>query len=163
MPKYALRFDQDLCVGCQACEVACKQEHGIPVGLKWLQVVEIGPRQVGEKLKLDFRLLRCMHCGKPPCRDICPVQAIYKRGDGLVLIDEELCIGCEECIEACPFEVPQLNNESNVVEWCNMCVHRIEQGLQPSCVQHCPTEAIQFGDINILTQTARRKRAESRI
>jgi anaerobic dimethyl sulfoxide reductase subunit B (iron-sulfur subunit)/Tat-targeted selenate reductase subunit YnfG len=78
-----------------------------------------------------------------------------------VLIDSELCIGCKECIEACPFGAPQFDPEQEIVGMCNLCAHRLDQGLKPACVEHCPTEAIKFGEINELkwrtTKTAELK------
>ncbi len=161
MVKYSLLVDQDLCLGCQACEVACKQEHDIPVGPRWMRVIMVGPEEVGGKLRLSFSHLRCMHCGKPVCVDACPVDAITKRVDGIVLINEELCTGCEACIEACPFGAPQYNPEKNTVEMCTLCVHRVDKGLKPACVLVCPTGALLFGDINELTQSKARKRAKT--
>ena len=146
MPKYSLLFDADLCHGCQACEIACKQEHSLPVGPRWIHAMPYGPRPVGNKLVLTFKSTRCMHCARPPCMPACPVDAISKRADGIVLIDEELCIACGACVEACPFEAPQFNPEKNTVEKCNLCVHRVDAGLKPACVRACPTGALVFGD-----------------
>ena len=161
MPRYSLVFEPDLCVGCQACEIACKQEHDIPVGPRWIHVFPRGPEEVGGKLVLTFKNIRCMHCGKPPCIDACPVDAITKRADGVVLINTELCIACNECIEACPFSAPQFNPEKDTVEKCNLCVHRLDIGLKPACVLVCPTGAIRFGDINEQTLALAKRRAKA--
>ncbi|WP_309493183.1 4Fe-4S dicluster domain-containing protein [Candidatus Hecatella orcuttiae] len=150
MVKYALMFHPDRCVGCPTCVVACKQENEIPVGPSWLRITK-RVYKVDGKLKMSFNLLRCMHCGRPPCIEACPVNAITKRSDGIVLINKELCTGCKACIEACPFKAPQYNPEKDVVEMCTLCVHRIEKGLLPSCVQHCPAGALYFGDVNAVT------------
>lgn len=158
MPKYSLVFEADLCHGCQACEVACKQEHDLPVGPRWIRVAPHGPDQAGTKLVLTFKSRRCMHCSRPPCIDACPVDAITRRADGIVLISEDLCIVCDACIEACPFEAPQFNPQKNMVEKCTLCVHRIDEGLKPACVQACPTEALLFGDINEVTEELRMRK-----
>jgi Fe-S-cluster-containing dehydrogenase component len=76
----------------------------------------------------------------------CPVAAISKRSDGIVLFSEELCIGCKACVEACPFGAPQYSSEKDIVRACTLCVERIDQGLKPSCVHHCPTNALYLGD-----------------
>jgi DMSO reductase iron-sulfur subunit len=144
--KKSLLLDVDLCVGCFACEVACKQEHNLPVGRRWIRVVKVGPKKVGGKLFMHFVPVHCRHCGKPPCIDVCPVGAISKRSDGIVLSNEELCIGCKICMEACPFGALQYNPEKEVIEACNLCVERVDKGLEPICVQNCPTGALRFGD-----------------
>jgi len=160
MSGYSLIFDRDLCVGCHACEIACKQEYDIPVGPRWMQVIPRGPDEVGGKLVLTFQNIRCMHCGKPPCINACPVDAITKRGDGIVLINPDLCIACKACIEACPFAAPQFNLEKNVVEKCTLCEHRLSKSLEPACTLVCPTGAIRFGGIHGLTQTLGKRRTK---
>ena len=94
MNRNRLFIQYDLCFGCHACEVACQQENGLPAGLKWLSVKQVGPKQVNGKLAMDFIPMTCMHCGKPPCMDVCPVEAITKGTDGIVRISRDLCIGC---------------------------------------------------------------------
>ena len=159
--KKKLLADIDACIGCFACEVACKQEHDLPVGPKWIKVVQIGPTEISGRLFMDFVPMHCRHCEKPPCMAACPVDAISKRNDGIMFFDEELCIGCTECVEACPFGAPQFNPEKEVVQACNLCYERIDKGLSPSCVQNCPTDALLFGDPNALSDRLREKQATS--
>ena len=159
MTQYALLVDEKRCVGCQTCEVACKQENSLPVGPKWMAVIS-RIKEVDGKLVMSFSLIRCRHCANPPCIPACPTNAITTRTDGIVLIHQELCDGCMACIEACPFGAPQFNPEKNTVEMCTLCVHRIEKALKPACVQHCPSEALHFGDINELAQVIRERRAQ---
>ena len=109
--KYGLIVDSTLCVGCHACEVACKQEHSLPVGPNWINVYEDEPRLIEGKLQLRYTVTHCMHCSHPPCLDSCPVDAISKRPDGIVLIDASTCIGCRKCVEACPFGVMQFDDD----------------------------------------------------
>ncbi len=142
MVKYSLLVDQDACIGCQICEVACKQENNLPVGPRWLRVIQIGPEEVDGKLVVSFSPIQCLHCVKPACIDVCPTNAITKRADGIVLIKPEWCIGCQNCEVACPFGVPQFNREKNIVEKCTLCVHRVEQGLESACARYCPARAI---------------------
>ena len=162
MTKYAMLFRKDLCLGCQACEIACKQEHDIPVGPRWTRIITLGPEEKAGKIRLSFEQTRCMHCGHPPCIAACPVDAISKREDGIVLINEELCIGCSACIEACPFGAPQYNPRKDKVEKCNLCAHRIDRGIEPACVHTCPTGALVFGEKNEVTEIIRVKKAKSK-
>ena len=160
MPQYTLLIDYKLCFDCKACEVACKQENDLPVGPKWIHVVTVGPKKVGDKLVVDFIPMTCVHCAKAPCIDACPTDAITNRQDGIVIIDPALCNGCMACIPACPFAAPQFNPEKNVVEKCNLCLNRVEKGLKPSCVQACPSGAIYFGEVNEVIQLMREQRAQ---
>jgi len=148
--RISLIVDLDRCLFHRSCEVACQQENNLPLGVKWMRVLVAGPEEVDGKLKRTFPHIRCRHCGQPPCIEACPTEAITKRADGIVLIDPELCIGCKECIEACPFGAPQFDPEQEIVGMCNLCAHRLDQGLKPACVENCPTEAIKFGEINEL-------------
>ena len=141
-------IDIKYCTGCSACEIACKQENSIPVGIKWINVVKVGPRMVGKKLKMDFIPMRCRHCVKAPCIEACPEKAITSRQDNVVLIDPDLCTGCMACFEACSFGAIQLNPQTRVAEKCTLCVHRIDAGLEPACVHACPSKCMYFGDIN---------------
>ena len=159
MTKNKLFIDYELCFGCYACEVACKQENGLPPGPKWISVKTVGPRKIDGKLVMDFVPLTCMHCGKAPCIDACPEGAINKRDDGIVLISPELCIGCLACLQVCPFSALQFNEERDLVEKCDLCVHRIEHDLKPACVQACPAGAIYFDDANEITEKLRQRRA----
>lgn len=153
-------IDLEYCIGCRACEVACKQENNIPVGIKWINVVKVGPRTLGNKLRMDFVPMMCRHCAKAPCIDACPEKAITKRSDGIVLIEPELCVGCVSCAEACPFGVIQVNDKTRVAEKCTLCAHRVDAGLEPACVHACPSKCMYFGDINELTRIVQIKEAK---
>ena len=163
MEKKSLLVDTDLCYGCFSCEVACKQEHGLPAGTNFITVHQVGPTRIGGKLKMDFVPMACKHCGKPACIEACPEDAIYKRSDGIVLISEEKCTGCQICIEACPFGAPQFVTEKNIVQKCDLCVERTDRGQLPACVHHCPTEALIFGDPRILSERIQKRQAESMV
>jgi tetrathionate reductase subunit B len=156
----ALLVDDELCFNCKACEVACKQENDVPVGLRWITVITVGPKKVGENLITKFVPTTCYHCAKPPCAEVCPTGAIEKRADGIVIIDANLCTGCGACIPACPFSVIGINPGTGVAEKCTLCQHRVEKGLLPACVQHCVAQAIYFGDVNEISQRMREDRAQ---
>ena len=161
MEKKSLLVDMDLCYGCFSCEVGCKQEHGLPSGANFITVHQVGPTRIGGKLKMDFVPMACKHCGKPACVEACPEDAIYKRSDGIVLINDEKCTGCQICMEACPFGAPQFVTEKNIVQKCDLCVDRTDRGQVPACVHHCPTEALIFGNPNNLSERIQKRRAES--
>jgi len=150
--ELALIIDTTQCVGCSACEVACKQEHNLPVGPRWIRVYPDAPRVMEDKWQLRYTVTHCMHCSQAPCRDVCPVNAITKRPDGIVLLDEHLCIGCKDCIDACPLGVMQFEEQKRVAQKCNLCVERIDRGLQPACVNVCPSHCIHFGDTSEIAQ-----------
>ena len=147
MSQYSLRVNHKLCFGCFTCEVACKQEHDIPPGVNWIKVVTVGPRHVDGKLSLDFIPMTCRHCLKAPCIDACPVEGtIVKLPNGAVVINSSLCIGCMSCADACPFQAIVADQAKNIAAKCDLCLHRIDRGLKPSCVKHCPSGCLQFGD-----------------
>jgi len=160
MERYSLLIDPSLCIGCQACEVACKQANNLPVGPKFMRVITVGPLKRGEKLEMSFVPMACMHCADAPCISACPEGAITRRADGIVLINESSCIGCKYCMEFCPFGALQFNDTKGVVEKCTLCVERLDKGLKPMCELHCPTRAISSGDINELSELKRQQRAK---
>jgi Fe-S-cluster-containing dehydrogenase component len=123
-------------MGCHACEVACKQEHGLGVGPRLVRVIE----EVA-----DFIPVYCHHCARPPCKDSCPVEAISRDAQGIVLIDRNLCIGCRDCIEACPFGAMQFEDNQEVAVKCDLCIERLADNKQPSCMSVCPTGCIHMG------------------
>jgi len=152
MTIHEIYIDDQECWGCKTCEVACKQEHNLPVGVRWIMVSADGPREIAGSLRLNYVVTHCLHCSHPPCRDDCPASAITKRDDGIVLIDETLCISCQNCLVACPLRVVQFEADSGVAQKCNLCVERIDQGLMPACVNVCPSQCIYFGDIQEIAE-----------
>lgn len=144
--KYGFLIDHDRCIGCHACTVACKAENAVPVGnfRTWVKYVEKG---TFPEVRRHFAVLRCNHCNNAPCVKICPVNALEKRGDGIVDIDRNACIGCRACMQACPYDAIYLNEDSGAIEKCHFCAHRVEKGLEPACVIVCPEQAIIAGDI----------------
>lgn len=133
----------DLCIGCFSCVVACKQEHHLPVGVNWIKIHRIDGTKSGEP-SLTFKMDFCQHCDNPPCLSVCPSDAITKREDGIVLIDDNICIGCQLCIDACPFGAIEYDVDRGVASKCTLCLHRLEQNREPSCVTYCPANAISI-------------------
>ncbi|MFC1985280.1 4Fe-4S dicluster domain-containing protein [Chloroflexota bacterium] len=144
MSDKLLLIDTDKCIRCYACEIACKEESNFSVGPRACRVVTVGPRKVGGELHMDFAPAICVHCDDPFCAYFCPVGAITKRGDGIVVINEEKCNGCGRCIYGCPYGVMWYNPERDVAAKCSLCADRIDDGLEPSCVKHCIGGALQF-------------------
>lgn len=164
-----MAVDLKRCVGCQSCTVACKAENGTPPGVFWTRVIskEEGAYPFAYTV---FMPLRCNHCSEPPCVPVCPTGASHKRRkDGIVLVDQDLCVGCHSCVVACPYQarsIPESDHgyygrektpyeDATYRKWrpgaaqkCTLCVHRIDKGLSPACIETCPTKALVFGDVN---------------
>ena len=140
-----IKIDHDACWGCKTCEVACKQENHATDGVKLITVLEEGPQLVDGKLSFTFRVNLCRHCDDPPCADACPEAAITKRSDRIVVMDDGLCTGCQACIEACPYDAIDFDPDKGIAQKCNLCHHRIENGLIPACADNvCPAHCIYF-------------------
>lgn len=144
MPGRVFLVDVDRCVGCYACEVACKQENELSLPSRWCMVTRVGPRRVQGELHMDFVTGICLHCDDPTCSHVCPAGAIGKRDDGVVLIDAEKCTGCGLCVHACPYGAISLDEEKGRAGKCSLCFERVDRGLEPSCVQHCISGTLQF-------------------
>ncbi len=144
--KYGFAIDQRTCIGCHACTVACKTEHQIPVGQfrTWVKYVDSGTFPDSTR---DFGVMRCNHCTDAPCVKICPTTALFKRDDGIVDFDNERCIGCKSCMQACPYDAIYIDEDTHTAAKCNFCAHRVDQGLEPACVTVCPTHSIWVGDL----------------
>ena len=147
MVNYGFVIDNRTCIGCHACTVACKSEHDVPIGVNRTHVkyIETGTYPNSSR---EFRVHRCNHCEDSPCTDICPTSALYSREDGIVDFDDERCIGCKSCMQACPYDALYIDPNKGTAAKCNYCAHRIEAAYEPACVVVCPTESIISGDLD---------------
>ncbi len=147
--KYGFVIDPKRCIDCRACLVACRAENNVPLDHTRIWVYDQGVQGQFPNLSQQFVPYNCMHCDEPPCVEACPSQATYKRPeDGLVVIDQEACIGCGLCIEACPYHARYLNPATGKADKCNACIQRTQQGEAPACVATCVGGARLFGDLN---------------
>jgi len=167
MVRWGMLVDTSKCAeGCDACVSACNEEHGIEnfgrpeTDPQWIRKVDLKDKQTGKEYSLP---LMCQHCENPPCVDVCPTGASFKRADGIVLVDKHICIGCRYCMMACPYKArsfvhENLSNQKSyaprgkgTVESCTFCVHRVDNDRTPACVEACGSEghhALVFGDLN---------------
>src|SRR5437868_5544808 len=146
MPKFGFVIDNRKCIGCHACTVACKSEHQVPIGVDrtWVKYIEKGNFPNNRRF---FSVMRCNHCERAPCVTICPVTALFRRDDGIVDFNSDRCIGCKACLQACPYDALYIDPDTDTAAKCNFCTHRLDMGLQPSCVVVCPEQAIIAGDM----------------
>ncbi len=144
---YAMVIDLRQCVGCQACTASCIVENNVPIGQHRTFVTEA---ELGEfpDVKKGFLPQLCNHCDEPACVPVCPTGATFKREDGIVVVDNEVCWGCGYCINACPYDKRYFNQKTKTADKCNFCAQRVDKGLLPGCVETCIGGARVFGDIN---------------
>jgi anaerobic dimethyl sulfoxide reductase subunit B (iron-sulfur subunit) len=157
MTQLGFYFDSLACSGCKACQAACKDKNNLPVGLLWRRVYEVtggGWQQSGATWTSDvfaYNLsLSCNHCAQPICVEVCPTQAMQQRADGIVVVDEDRCVGCQYCSWACPYDAPQYDRAHGHMTKCDFCVDNLEVGLPPTCVAACPLRVLDFGEVNAL-------------
>lgn len=167
--RYGMVIDLKRCIGCYACVVACKAEHATPPGVlfSWAERREKGDYPNTQNVYIP---MLCHHCDKPFCIEVCPTGATYKRTDGIVMIDAEKCVGCQNCMAACPYDARYYLDEIRdyypgqgrteyeevgyrkhclgTVEKCDFCVARLQEGQEPACVANCPAVARIFGDLD---------------
>ncbi len=164
--RWGLLIDTSKCLTeCTACTTACASENGLvshgrpATDAQWLRKVQLKDKATGRTLSLP---VGCQHCEKPPCVDVCPTGASFRRADGIVLVDKHICIGCRYCMMACPYKARSFvheethNQKANAprgkgtVEACTLCVPRLDAGRLPACVEACQQEGHQamiFGDL----------------
>ena len=139
-------FDRSKCAGCRACTVACKMENNTPYAVNYRWVIEKESGTYPDPQVMFFSMA-CYHCNDPACMASCPVGAISKdAATGIVLIDQETCIGCKYCMATCPYGAPQFNEASGKVEKCTYCWERTAAGLLPACAFTCVGGGIQAAE-----------------
>lgn len=164
--RWGMLIDSTKCAsGCTDCVTACNTENGLsggtlPTDSQWIRKIEIKEVKTGKTQSLP---MMCQHCAEPPCVDVCPTGASFKRADGIVLVDKHICIGCRYCVMACPYKArsfvhePLSNQKPDVprgmgtVEGCTMCVHKVDRGETTACATACSAAghgAIVFGNLN---------------
>jgi len=146
--QLGFHFNLARCRGCHSCTIACKSENNTALDVNWRWVVYQEGGTYPNPTR-QFVTMACFHCAQPACMAACPVPgAIVKRkADGVVLINQDLCVGCRRCEFACPYGAPQFNTETRKVEKCTFCAHRLDAGLPPACVTSCVGDALHYGDL----------------
>lgn len=149
MGRLGFYFDQTFCTGCRTCQVACKDKNRLGVGTIFRKVTtyEIGDYP---DVQTYHYTASCNHCENPACVAICPTGAMYKAEDGTVIHDDAMCIGCQSCVNACPYKVPQYVEEEGIVRKCDACAYLRAKGENPACVDACPMRVLKFGDLDEL-------------
>ena len=162
--RWGFLIDANKCAdNCDKCVTACNEEHNLTgfgrpeTDAQWIRTVTLRDKKTGHTTKLP---MMCQHCANPPCVDVCPTGASFKRDDGIVLVDKHTCIGCRYCMIACPYKARSFVHETitnqkeysprgkGTVESCTLCVHRIDNDEIPACAEVCPEKAILFGNLN---------------
>lgn len=145
--KFGFLMDATRCIDCRACMVACSVENNVPMEHTRIWIKDTGVTGQFPDLKRYTIPHHCMHCLDPSCVSACTVGALQKNEDGVIVYDNERCIGCRYCMYACPFEIPNFEWEKRMalIIKCDFCMSRLEAGGQPACSATCPTQAIQFG------------------
>jgi formate dehydrogenase iron-sulfur subunit len=174
-PRMGFFTDTSVCIGCKACEVACKEWNSVPedgialtgmsydnsVGLSadtWRHVAFIEQRKPVADGQDQFRWLMasdvCKHCTHAACLDVCPTGALFRTEFGTVVVQQDVCNGCGYCVPACPYGVIDRREDDGRVWKCTLCYDRLGAGMEPACAKACPTESIQFGPLDELRDRA---------
>ena len=175
-PRVGFFTDTSVCIGCKACEVACKTWNDVPEdgimlsGMSYDNTVSLNastwrhvafieqPADSSDGLRWLMSSDVCKHCTEAACLDVCPTGALMRTEFGTVVVQDDLCNGCGYCVSACPFGVIERRESDGTAHKCTLCYDRIGDGLTPACAQACPTESIQFGPLDEL-----RERAQARV
>ena len=158
LKQYGFYFDEDRCVGCFNCVIACKSVNNHQTGIKWITLTESWKGNYPE-VSRKFMVIPCLHCENPPCLDACLPEAILKRTeDGIVVVERGKCNGCCECLTACPYSVPQFGSDG-LMQKCDFC---LSVGIAPACAVSCPAEALRYGPLDELIQIAQKQHKQAK-
>jgi Fe-S-cluster-containing dehydrogenase component/DMSO reductase anchor subunit len=146
--QYRFAFAVDACVGCRSCEVACAEQNGLPVGTSWRRVGEIERGSYPNAMRMQLSMA-CHHCLEPACLEGCPTEAYVKLANGVVQHHADDCIGCQYCTWNCPYSVPAFQPDRRIVTKCDMCLPRLDAGLEPACVGACPSHALTVETVDV--------------
>ncbi|HAA89608.1 MAG: 4Fe-4S ferredoxin iron-sulfur binding domain protein [Thermoanaerobacterales bacterium 50_218] len=175
MAEYAMFIDTSKCTGCRACQVACKNWNGLPAeetdfwgtyenpktltGNTWTKV-KFNEKVENGNIKLLFAKIQCMHCNDASCMAVCATKAISRRPGGMIVIDQNRCVGCRNCVTACPFGAVNFSEETGTPRKCRLCEDRVAAGLQPACVNACLSGALNFGERSEMLALAKKRQKE---
>ena len=176
---YGFFTDTTVCIGCKACEVACKEWNNLPadnIGLTgqsfdntgalsantWRHVnfIERSVRDLDQRAFQSGWLMMsdvCKHCHNAPCLEACPTGALFRTEFDTVVVQQDICNGCGYCVPACPFGVVDISTLDGKAHKCTLCYDRLKGGLEPACAKSCPTDSIQFGEVAELQERARKR------
>ena len=159
MKRLAFYYDSSMCSGCKTCQIACKDKNDLPLNVNWRRVYEVTGGDWLQKKKAWISevyaynvSMACNHCEDAICVKNCPTNALYKREDGIVMIDADKCIGCKYCAWVCPYGAPQFDEVKGVMTKCDMCADYVDEGKNPTCVDSCPMRTFDFGDYDELKE-----------
>lgn len=147
MARYGMLIDTTKCVACFGCRVACQMQNGLPPEEAFIHIYEL-EKGTFPNVNLQIVPVQCQHCDNAPCEKNCPTGATYTTKEGIVLVDENKCIGCKYCVVSCPYQARVVSHETGVVEKCRFCAEEVAQGKQPICVSTCVGGARIFGDLD---------------
>lgn len=160
MKQYGFYVDSSKCTGCKTCQISCKDEKDLPLGPKFRRIYEYGGGTWTKQGNLwtqnvynYYLSIACNHCAEPTCVAGCPTGAMHKREeDGLVVVNQDTCVGCRYCEMRCPYGAPQFDAAKKVMTKCDGCYERVAKGQKPVCVESCPQRALDFDDITLLRE-----------
>lgn len=162
MKQFTFVVDVDRCIGCKGCQVACKMENSVALGEGRNKVCTIGPNGTYPDLELYFLPTMCQQCENPSCVQACPTGACCKgEGNGVILVDQDRCVGCGSCRRACPYQMIRSSRELRTADKCTLCAQLRQAGDTPACVRNCSGGALHYGDINDPSSQVSRLLAET--